>query len=65
MHTLHVDGGYLVHHNGDFSGTVEIFSPSTATMYVPFHVLAAIVAEKIRADRIETLEQADTDDLLK
>lgn len=71
MHTLHVDGGYLVVHNGDFSGDVMIRTPKGsahheegAEHWIPFHVLEAVVAEKIRADKIAVLEQAEAGELL-
>lgn len=71
MHTLNVDGGYLVVHNGDFSGDLMIRSPrgcqhheEGAEHWMPFHVLQAVVAEKMRADRISALEEASTEELL-
>lgn len=66
MHTLEIEG-WIVHHNGGFDGDVELHAPGTPShvTVVPFSVLAAIVAEKIRADRISALEDAEPRDLLK
>jgi hypothetical protein len=66
MHTLEREG-WVLHFNGDFSGDVELRSPGTPTQVtvVPFTVLQAIVAEKVRLDRIADLEEMDDDLLLR
>jgi hypothetical protein len=66
MHHLGIDLGWYANHNGDFSGDIEIGnSASGEKITVPFFVLAAIVAEKVRQDRISALEDAKPDDLLR
>lgn len=66
MHSMEMEG-WVAHFNGDFSGNVELRSPGTPTHVtdVPFVVLQAIVAEKVRRERISALEQAPDQDLLK
>jgi hypothetical protein len=58
MHMMEING-WTVHHNGDFSGHVEIVRPDKSlASSVPFEVLEAVVAEKIRRERIAALEEA-------
>lgn len=67
MHTMEFMGGWVVQHNGDFSGTVELRAPGSPTLVleVPYLVLQAVVAEKVRRDRIAKLEDAKDEDLLR
>jgi hypothetical protein len=67
MHMMEFLGGWIVNHNGDFSGDVELRSPwnPTQVTVVPFGILRAVVAEKVRRDRIAALEQASDEDLIK
>lgn len=78
MHSFTSDNGsgYQVLHNGDFSGDVKIITTSeprkedwvgTPTQWIielPFDLLAEIVAEKIRSERIAKLEDMGPDELL-
>lgn len=64
MHTMEFYSRWRIHHNGDFSGDVTLVSPDGVETTVPFAHLFALVAEKVRRDRIATLEQADTKQLL-
>lgn len=67
MHTFE-KGDWVILHNGDFSGFVEIkhmqHDHVLGSMKVPFAVLEALVAEKVRQDRIAELEQAAPSELL-
>lgn len=67
MHNIEFFGGWSANFNGDFSGDVELRSPGTPTqvMVVPYGILQAIVAEKVRRDRIAAIENAKDEDLLK
>lgn len=67
MHTMEFVGGWVVNHNGDFSGDVELRAPGhpTGVTKVPFMVLQAVVAEKIRLERIAALEQASDAELTR
>lgn len=65
MHHLPIDLGWSANHNGDFSGDVSINRPDGSSFSVPYFVLEAIVAQKVRSDRINNLEQAEPRDLLK
>jgi hypothetical protein len=67
MHTMEFVGGWIAHHNGDFSGDVELHSPGTPTQVtvVPFLIIQQIVAEKVRRDRIAKLEEAGPAELLR
>lgn len=66
MHTMELFGGWRVHHNGDFSGDVEITAPGTPTqvMVVPMLVLQCVVAEQLRRERIAALEDAGPLDII-
>ena len=67
---------FTVHHNGDYSGEVKIvlgasavepdFPPGNgrAVVDVPFRLLARIVADAIRSERIAFYEQAGARELL-
>jgi hypothetical protein len=68
MHTQRF-GEFIVHHNGDFSGDVEIYRTDKTpepmlVAKLPFWLLKYIVAKKVRLDRIAALENANTDKLL-
>ena len=64
MHTLTCDP-FAINYNGDFSGDVIIRHRQTGGSFtVPYSVLEELVAEKVRQDRIATLEQATTEELL-
>jgi len=67
MHTFE-HGNWVVNHNGDFSGFVEIKHMQhefvLGSMKVPFAVLECLVAEKIRAEKIAELEQMSAVELL-
>lgn len=67
MHSMDFDSGWVANFNGDFSGDVELRAPGhpTGITNVPFRVLQAIVAEKVRRTRISMLEDAADEDLLK
>lgn len=66
-HTIEFLGGWSVNFNGDFSGDVEFRSPGTPTQVsvIPYRIVQAVVAEKVRRDRISALEDAKDEDLLK
>ena len=65
MHNLMIHG-WNVNFNGDFSGDIYLEPPNSPdVMKVPFSLMAALVAEKVRRDRITALEQADDAELLK
>lgn len=73
MHSMTL-GPYYVHFNGDFSGDV-IVTDSVAQedgstrrrelAKLPYWLLEEIVAEKVRRERISTLENASRGDLIK
>ena len=74
MHTLKVpgpsgsDGNWIINHNGDFSGVIIIRDytcEARPEIHVPYHVLEAIVAKKIRQEAIEAIEGMDDHDLLR
>ena len=73
MHTIETESiGF--HHNDDYSGNVELVLPvsavepspdgSVVAVTVPFDALKAFVAEWVRKEWIESLEQSDPDELL-
>ena len=62
---------WRVHHNGDYSGDVRIVPPDGYDYYqddtwiqLPFDLLKQMVAEYIRSNLTEELEQAHPDKLL-
>lgn len=70
MHHMEV-GNYSINFNGDFSGDILVdltngsgFVGVKRVCEMPFMVMAAIVAEKIRRDRISELEEATPEDIL-
>lgn len=65
MHSMEING-WTVHFNGDFSGDIELHAPGfpTGVTKVPFEVLAEVVAEKVRRDRISELENASAEEIL-
>lgn len=65
MHTTNLPCGWTANHNGDFSGEVFLRPQGGQDdVVIPFDVLAALVAEKIRRDRIAALENMTTGQLL-
>lgn len=50
-------------HNGDFEGEVEVRN-GDQSMVLPFADIKGIVAEFVRNQRIEKLEQASVEELL-
>lgn len=65
MHTIEFYSKWAVNFNGDFSGDVIFVSPLGIEFAVPFHAVEAVVAEKVKRDRITALENMDPRDLLK
>lgn len=69
MHTF-THGDTIIHHNGDFSGSVTIAPGKTESgakqveIEVPFSALRALVAEYVRREAISRLEQASPNDIL-
>ena len=63
MHTME-EQGWRITYNGDFSGEIRFASPQGDKSRLPFTVLEAVVAEKVRGERIERLEQASAQELL-
>lgn len=64
MHNMQIKG-WNINYNGDFSGEVSFRQPGAYIPYeVPFVIIEQIVAEKVRAERIEKLEEATTEELL-
>lgn len=72
MHTFQTKEApyWIVNHNGDFSGDVILtfFKRSDEDrmkeITVPFELLKQLVAEYVRTQRINALENADAADLL-
>lgn len=65
MHTS-TYGKYHIIHNGDYSGECCIVREKDgAEMRLPCQVLLDFAADVIRGNRIEVLEQATTEELLK
>ena len=68
----HMDlGNFSINFNGDFSGDILVdltngsgFVGTKRVCEMPFMVMAAIVAEKIRREKISALEEASTAELL-
>src|SRR3954468_13991555 len=65
MHNLPIGRGWSANHNGDFSGDVDFSDHDGKHYVIPFFALEAVVAEKVRRERIAALEDADPGDLLK
>lgn len=72
VHTFK-SGRYAIQHNGDYSGDVEIdvtqadISPlggNRVAVTLPFTVLRDFIAEYVRDELIDRLEQAEPDALL-
>ena len=65
MHSTKVGtDGTTFTHNSDFSGDV-VLSNDNRTLTVPFADLKAIVAEMLRIEKIQLLENASTDEILR
>ena len=69
MHTMEMKSGVRFHHNGDFSGEVYIVAPNVdndeiGEVKVDFKDIKAFVAEYIRNQMIEKIEQAKPDEIL-
>jgi hypothetical protein len=64
-HSISFYSNWTVHFNGGFDGDVEFVAPDGTKHAIPFHAVEAVVAEKIKRDRISTLENMDPRDLLK
>ena len=63
MHSMKCPDGFTCLHNGDFSDNVILVEENgngeTLGQYtVPFSVLMAVVAEAVRRNRIDDIEQA-------
>lgn len=65
MHHLSWHSQWAANFNGDFSGDVIFVAPDGTKHAIPFSHCLSVVAEKVRRDRINALEQADDRDLLK
>ncbi len=65
MHALELSKDTQVFYNGDFSGDIIIVQDGKPEVKIPFAYLKAIVAEYVRGERIEELEQATPDQLLE
>lgn len=65
MHTTDI-GAYKFIHNGDFSGDVHIqqVKHPERQLRIPFYTLKQFVADYVRANRIEVIEQASDDEIL-
>lgn len=64
MHT-HNLSGWTMNYNSDFSGTVFLSCEAeNVRIEVPFEVLAGFVAEAVRANRRNVLEDASPGELL-
>lgn len=48
MHHIDIPGGYSANFNSDFSGHIEIISPTGEHFGIPMNVFEAVVAEKIK-----------------
>lgn len=64
-HSISFYSGWTVNFNGDFSGDVEFVAKDGTRHAIPFHAVEAVVAEKVKRDRIAKLEDMDPRDLLK
>lgn len=64
MHTFN-GKSCKIHHNGDFSGKVIILVRNFVEIDVDIEDLFEFVAEYIRSENINTLEQMDWEDILK
>jgi len=73
MHTFErtlKDKKFYIQHNGDFSGDVAINvvenypKKETYSLIVPMDLLLDFVAEYVRYNKIDKIEQADTEQLL-
>ncbi len=65
MHHIEHNDKWASNFNGDFSGDVIIYGPDGEVHTIPFYVLAELVAECVRSERITALENASPRDLLK
>ena len=73
MHTISRKP-YWLHHNGDFSGDVEISVPKEQAQVdepdgrvyvrVPMSLLRAVVAKEVRAQRVRELEDMEDHEVL-
>ncbi len=65
MHSMKI-GEWNIHYNGDFSGDIHFDRrDGKEKIRIPFSVVEALVAEKVRAERIAQLEDASTEELLR
>jgi hypothetical protein len=59
-------GDYHAEFQFDFSGEVHIIEPTgRREVYVPMALLEAVVAEKVRRERIAQIKDAKPEDLLR
>lgn len=65
MHSMTLEDGWLAHFNGDFSGMIEFVRRDGVAVFLPFSIIEAVVAEKLRRDRIAQLEEASPKELLR
>ncbi len=64
MHTSRI-GGTVFHHNGDYSGEVVITTADASKLSVAFEDLKGFVAQYLREQAIERIEQKRDDDVLR
>lgn len=57
-------GEWTINFNGDFSGEVEFVDPHGVKCNLPFDVVRAVVAERVRRAKISFIEDSNDDELL-
>ncbi|HEX8106688.1 MAG TPA: hypothetical protein VF516_03120 [Kofleriaceae bacterium] len=57
-------GEWSINFNGDFSGDVHFVSPTNERYIIPYEVVQAVVAERVRRAKVAFFEDADDDSLL-
>ena len=64
MHTLDLGSGWRAHHNDDWSGDVKLRDPEGVEHVVPVRLMVRVVAEVVRAAKLDELEEADPAEVL-
>jgi hypothetical protein len=57
---------FTVHHNGDYSGDIEIVNgDGKESITIPYQIIEELVLDKLRKEAISAFEEAEYKDLKK
>ena len=63
MHST-IIGEYIINHNGDWSGDIEIIDPEGQMVVIPLNVVRGLVATYVKEKKMERLEMLGDIDVL-